>query len=115
MCFRPAGVNKPQECPNCHKKLAQLGGVKQKICPFCKTPLGEEPKPGPIVVELEPGTYLRCVCGKSKTMPFCDGAHAATDKTPLSFEVTEKKQVHLCNCGMTTDPPFCDGKHQKIK
>jgi len=43
MCFRPAGVNKPQECPNCKKKLAAIGGIKQKICPFCKTALeGEE-------------------------------------------------------------------------
>jgi phage FluMu protein Com len=41
MCFRPAGVSKPQECPNCHKKLASLGGVKQKKCPFCKTDLTE--------------------------------------------------------------------------
>jgi len=42
MCFRPAGVSKPQECPNCKKKLAAIGGVKQKVCPFCKTPLTED-------------------------------------------------------------------------
>jgi predicted amidophosphoribosyltransferase len=43
MCFRPGGVNKVQVCPKCGKKLAMLGGVKQKICPFCKTPLTEDP------------------------------------------------------------------------
>jgi len=42
MCFRPGGVEKPQECPNCGKKLVALGGVKQKKCPFCKTSLEEE-------------------------------------------------------------------------
>lgn len=113
MCFRPAGVSKPQECPNCKRKLAAIGVVKQKVCPFCKTPMAEEPKPGPIAVELEPGTYFRCVCGKSSKMPFCDGSHEGSGKSPLSFEITEKKQVHLCNCGMTANPPFCDGKHAK--
>ncbi len=44
MCFRPGGVAKPQECPNCKKKLASIGGVRQKVCPFCKTPLpADEP------------------------------------------------------------------------
>lgn len=27
------------ECPNCKKKIRSIGGVKQKVCPFCKTPL----------------------------------------------------------------------------
>ena len=45
MCFRPGGVAKPTICPNCGKKLAAIGGVKQKICPFCKTPLPEDEKP----------------------------------------------------------------------
>lgn len=44
MCFRPGGVSKPQECPKCGKKLASLGGVKQKVCPFCKTPLTDDEK-----------------------------------------------------------------------
>ena len=45
MCFRPAGVAKPTECPNCKKKIASIGGVKQKICPFCKQPLPTEEQP----------------------------------------------------------------------
>ena len=43
MCFRPASANKPVVCPNCKKKLAAIGGVKQKICPFCKTDLTTPP------------------------------------------------------------------------
>jgi len=44
MCFRPGGVTKPVECPNCKKKLAVVAGIKQKVCPFCKTPLTTEEK-----------------------------------------------------------------------
>ena len=36
MCFRPGGVAKSYNCPNCGKKLVPLGGVVQKKCPFCK-------------------------------------------------------------------------------
>lgn len=36
MCFRPAGVTKPIECPKCHKKITPMGGVVMKKCPFCK-------------------------------------------------------------------------------
>lgn len=39
MCFRPASVNKPIECPNCKKKVPIVGTTKLKVCPFCKTPL----------------------------------------------------------------------------
>lgn len=45
MCFRPASVTKPQECPNCKKKLAAIGGVKQKKCPFCKADLTDDNTP----------------------------------------------------------------------
>lgn len=68
---------------------------------------------GPIVVDLEPGTYYRCTCGKSATAPFCDGAHVGGDKAPLAFEVKEKQQVYLCNCGKTANAPYCDGSCQK--
>jgi len=41
MCFRPTEISMPQICPQCGKKLQVIDGVKQKICPFCKTPLEE--------------------------------------------------------------------------
>ncbi|SMC37662.1 hypothetical protein [Sporomusa malonica] len=39
MCFRPASLSKPVECPNCGKKVAAMAGIKQKKCPFCQTEL----------------------------------------------------------------------------
>ncbi len=42
MCFRPASLSKPVECPNCKKKIAAMAGIKQKKCPFCGTPLPDE-------------------------------------------------------------------------
>ncbi len=36
------------------------------------------------VLELEPGTYYWCACGRSKNQPFCDGSHKGTDFKPPS-------------------------------
>ncbi|XFO64840.1 hypothetical protein SPSIL_009490 [Sporomusa silvacetica DSM 10669] len=42
MCFRPAAVSKPIECPNCKKKVASVGGKRLKQCPYCKEDLPEK-------------------------------------------------------------------------
>ncbi|MGB0560304.1 MAG: CDGSH iron-sulfur domain-containing protein [Spirulinaceae cyanobacterium] len=68
----------------------------------------------PTVMELEPGKYFWCSCGLSENQPFCNGAHAGTDFTPVAFEVTEKKQVALCLCKNTKNAPFCDGTHSEL-
>lgn len=70
-------------------------------------------KEQPLIVDLEPGTYYWCSCGKTKTPGLCDGSHKGTDKQPRQFVIAEKKQVALCNCKRTKTPPFCDGAHVK--
>jgi CDGSH-type Zn-finger protein len=68
----------------------------------------------PAVMELKPGTYYWCSCGKSKNQSFCDGSHKGSEFTPVAFEVTEKKSVAVCNCKHTSNPPYCDGSHSKL-
>ncbi len=69
---------------------------------------------GSYEVELEPGTYFWCACGRSKNQPFCDGSHKVTDLEPVEFEVTEKKTVYLCGCKRSKNKPFCDGTHETL-
>ena len=68
----------------------------------------------PAVLELEPGTYYWCSCGKSANQPFCDGSHEGTDFTPQMVEITEKKTVALCQCKHSKNGAFCDGSHKQL-
>jgi CDGSH-type Zn-finger protein len=65
----------------------------------------------PAVLELEPGTYYWCACGKSASQPFCDGSHVDSEFTPGVLEITEKQTVALCQCKQSNNAPFCDGTH----
>jgi CDGSH-type Zn-finger protein len=68
----------------------------------------------PEIMELEPGTYYWCACGRSANQPFCDGSHEGTDFTPYAFEISEKQTVALCQCKHTDNKPFCDGSHADL-
>ena len=68
----------------------------------------------PAVLELEPGTYYWCSCGRSANQPFCNGSHQGTEFVPLKLEIAEKQQVALCNCKHSGNSPFCDGSHSKL-
>jgi CDGSH-type Zn-finger protein len=67
-----------------------------------------------IPVDLEPGTYQWCRCGKSKNQPFCDRSHVGTEFTPLEFTVKEKKRLKLCMCKHTKTGPYCDNSHNDL-
>jgi CDGSH-type Zn-finger protein len=68
----------------------------------------------PYAIELDPGTYWWCACGRSKKQPFCDGSHSGTGIEPVRFETIIEHKVWLCGCKHSSDQPFCDGSHNKL-
>jgi CDGSH-type Zn-finger protein len=69
---------------------------------------------GPFVQNTEPGEYWWCMCGRSKSQPFCDGSHKGTGFSPLRTEIKEAKSVAWCGCKHSGHKPFCDGSHGKL-
>ena len=68
----------------------------------------------PEVLELDPGTYWWCACGRSANQPWCDGSHKGTEFTPVETAIEETKRVAMCNCKHTNNKPFCDGTHTTL-
>ena len=71
-------------------------------------------KKEPAVLELEPGTYWWCACGRSKNQPWCDGSHAGTGITPKEVSIEKQKRYAMCQCKHTERSPFCDGQHRHL-
>ncbi len=72
------------------------------------------PQRAPYVLEVQPGTYAWCACGRSENQPYCDGSHASTDFLPVVEKVGETKTLAWCGCKHTGNPPFCDGTHATL-
>lgn len=68
----------------------------------------------PYIVELEPGKYWWCACGRSQNQPFCDGSHKDSGISPIKLELEQRKKVALCGCKHTKNPPYCDGTHKNL-
>ena len=69
----------------------------------------------PYFMQLEPGEYLWCACGKSASQPFCDGSHGDGRIQPRPFEVTEPGLKILCGCKYSKTKPLCDGSHLNLR
>ena len=69
----------------------------------------------PYMLDLAPGEYRWCACGRSRSQPFCDGSHQGTAFTPINFTVTLRSgTLWLCGCKHARTKPFCDGAHNKL-
>ena len=68
----------------------------------------------PYVVDVEPGKYAWCACGRSANQPYCDGSHKVTSFTPIIVEIEESKKVAFCGCKQSSNKPYCDGTHKSL-
>jgi len=68
----------------------------------------------PYGVDLAPGDYWWCACGRSQKQPFCDGSHKGTGLTPRQFHVNAAEKVWLCGCKQSKTKPLCDGTHKTL-
>ncbi|AXQ31257.1 CDGSH iron-sulfur domain-containing protein [Solimonas sp. K1W22B-7] len=76
----------------------------------------EIPQRAAFALDLEPGDYLWCACGRSRSQPFCDGSHPGSGFEPLRFTIRPGRvRTHwLCGCKHTKQPPFCDASHNRL-
>ncbi|NNM82849.1 MAG: CDGSH iron-sulfur domain-containing protein [Burkholderiales bacterium] len=68
----------------------------------------------PFILDLEPGTYYFCACGKSSNLPYCDGAHQGSEFAPHQVEISEARKVGICKCLQSKTTPFCDGTNLNL-
>ena len=72
------------------------------------------PQAAPYKIEMQPGEYLWCRCGRSQTQPFCDGSHEGTSFSPVRVTIDVARRVAWCGCKHTATEPFCDGAHKRL-
>lgn len=69
----------------------------------------------PAKLDLEPGTYWWCACGRSENQPWCDGSHKGTGLSPVEITLEEPKRLALCMCKRSKKGPHCDGTHRELQ
>ena len=74
----------------------------------------EIPQKTPMMMDVTPGTYFWCSCGKSKKQPFCDAAHKGSGFAPIKEVIETSKKVFWCGCKHSKNAPFCDGSHKVL-
>jgi CDGSH-type Zn-finger protein len=75
---------------------------------------GKVAEKSPLMMEMQPGTYFWCACGRSNNQPFCDGSHKGSEFLPKEVKIEEVQSVFWCRCKQTDNPPFCDGSHNRL-
>ncbi len=68
----------------------------------------------PYVMDVSPGSYAWCACGRSQNQPYCDGSHAGTGLGPLVEKIEEERKVAWCGCKHSANKPYCDGSHATL-
>lgn len=69
----------------------------------------------PAVLDLEPGEYWWCACGRSKDQPWCDGSHKGSEFSPVQIVLDDATRCALCTCKQTGKAPLCDGTHKTLQ
>src|SRR5690554_1496672 len=69
----------------------------------------------PVKIDLKEGEkYYFCMCGLSKSQPFCDGSHVGTEFKPKAFTAEKSGDAYLCQCKHSANLPYCDGTHKQF-
>lgn len=63
---------------------------------------------------VEGQEYWFCMCGRSKSQPFCDGSHQGTGFEPKAFTAEFTGELKLCMCKHSGNLPYCDGTHNRF-